>query len=58
MNAKKTPVSVKVYEPMSGDWRIQKESHPHRQETSHQAQWEITVPPGKKVSLTYTVQTK
>ncbi|MDY0375972.1 MAG: DUF4139 domain-containing protein [Desulfobacterium sp.] len=58
MNAKKIPVSVKVSEPMSGDWRIQAESHPHRKETSHQALWEITVPPGKDVSLAYTVQTK
>ncbi len=58
MNAKKVPVTVKIYESMAGDWRIQKESHPHKQETAHQALWEIQVPPEYQTTLTYTVLTK
>ena len=58
MNAKKVPVTVKIYESMSGDWRIQQESHPHKKETAHQALWEIQVPPENQIALTYTVMTK
>ncbi|WP_202944675.1 DUF4139 domain-containing protein [Desulforapulum autotrophicum] len=58
MNAKKVPVTVKIYESMPGDWHIQKESHPHKKETAHQALWEIQVPPENQIALTYTVKTK
>ena len=58
MNAKHVPVIVKIHEPMSGDWRIQTQSHTHKKENAGQALWEIQVPPEKETVLSYTVQTK
>jgi len=57
-NAKKTPVNITVSEPVPGDWRITKSSHPHTKKSSNLALWTINVPPGQKVALNYTVETR
>jgi len=57
-NAKKIPVNIIVSEPVPGDWRITKSSHPHTKKSSNLALWTIKIPPGEKVALTYTVETR
>ena len=52
-NAKKEAVTVTVQEPMPGDWKINSESHPHVKSASNTAVWQIDVPAGGKVTLTY-----
>ena len=52
-NAKKEAVTVTVQEPIPGDWKILKESHPSEKATSNTAVWKISVPPEGKTSLTY-----
>jgi hypothetical protein len=57
-NAKKEAVTVTVQEPIPGDWKILKESHPSTKATSHTAVWKIDVPAEGKATLTYRVQVK
>ena len=57
-NAKKEKVIVTVQEPISGDWKIINESHPHTKMNSHFATWKIEVPAEGKTTLTYRAQVK
>lgn len=52
-NAKKEAVTVKVQEPMPGDWTVLSQSHPHSKGASNTAVWEITVPAEGKTTLNY-----
>lgn len=57
-NAKKEAVTVSVQEPIPGDWKMLKASHPHVKATSNTAVWKITVPAEGKTTLNYRVQVK
>jgi hypothetical protein len=57
-NAKNEAVTVKVSEPMPGDWQIQSESHPHTKAAANTAVWDITVPAEGRTVLTYRVLVK
>lgn len=57
-NAKNEAVTVKVQEPIPGDWEIVSESHPHRKETSGTAVWDIKVPADGKAILKYMIQVR
>jgi hypothetical protein len=57
-NAKKEKVTVTVQEPISGDWKILSESHPHNKANSHLAVWKIDIPAEGKTTLTYRAQVK
>ena len=57
-NAKKEAVTVTVQEPIPGDWKMLKASHPHDKVTSNTAVWKITVPAEGKAVLNYRVQVK
>ena len=57
-NAKKEKVTVTVQEPISGDWKILSESHPHSKANSHLAVWKIDVPAEGSTTLTYRAQVK
>lgn len=52
-NAKKQKVTVTVQEPISGDWKITSESHPHIKANSHLAVWKIDIPAESSTTLTY-----
>lgn len=52
-NAKKEAVTIKVQEPMPGDWRVLNESHPHIKGSSNTAVWNVTVPAEGSTTLTY-----
>lgn len=57
-NAKDEAVSVKVVEPVPGDWELLNESHPHKKESSNTAVWRIDIPARGKVIMTYRVRVK
>ncbi len=57
-NAKDEPVTVKVAEPMPGDWQILSESHPHTKAAAGTAVWEIPVSAEGKSTLIYRVQVR
>ena len=57
-NAKKEAVTVKVVEPMPGDWQMLQESQPHQKDAAHAATWKIKVPAEGSATLTWRVRTK
>jgi hypothetical protein len=57
-NAKDEAVSVHVVEPVGGDWRITRSSHPSRKESATAVSWDLPVPAGGKSVLEYTVRTR
>ncbi len=56
-NTKAKPVTVRVSEPISGDWEISKENLPHTKATSGAAEWTVPLPPKGEMVLEYTVKT-
>ena len=57
-NAKEQPVTVKVVEPMPGDWEIVSASQPHEKGEAHAAVWQLQVPAGGKQTLEYAVRVR
>lgn len=57
-NAKKEAVTVKVVEPMPGEWQMVQESQPHRKDAAHAATWNVKVPAEDKAILSWRVRTK
>jgi hypothetical protein len=57
-NAKKEAVTVKVQEPMPGDWEMLSESHPHAKEAAGTAVWQVPVPAEGTAVLTYRVRVR
>jgi hypothetical protein len=57
-NAKKEAVTVKVQEPMPGDWEVLAESHPHVKEAAGTAVWKVPVPAEGTAVLTYRVRVR
>ncbi|MGB2832605.1 MAG: DUF4139 domain-containing protein [Methylotenera sp.] len=52
-NAKKEKMTVVVQEPISGDWTISAENHPHKKVNSHLAVWKVEVPAESNTTLSY-----
>jgi hypothetical protein len=57
-NGKEQAVTVKVIEPMPGDWEIISEDQPHAKGDAHSAVWQIQVPAGGKQALEYAVRVR
>ncbi|MDP1646083.1 MAG: DUF4139 domain-containing protein [Thiobacillus sp.] len=57
-NAKPEAVTVKVREPMPGDWTMVNESQPHTKAASGTAEWRVLVPAEGKVTLSYRVRVR
>ncbi len=57
-NAKDVQVTVKVVEPLPGDWEILSESRPHTKETAATAVWLIDVEAKQEATLTYRIQVR
>ncbi len=57
-NAKTEAVTVRIAEPMPGDWEMLSESHPHQKETAGTASWLIKVPAEGSTTLTYRVRVR
>jgi hypothetical protein len=54
-NAKKTPETVVVREPVPGDWTMLEESASHAKVAAGTAEWKITVPAEGSSTLKYRV---
>ncbi len=57
-NQKDTPVTVRVVEPLGGDWTMLETSLPNRKTTAFESQWQVEVPAGGETVLTYRVRVK
>ncbi|HEX8986834.1 MAG TPA: DUF4139 domain-containing protein [Rhodocyclaceae bacterium] len=57
-NAKDEPVTVRVQEPMPGDWEIVQESQKSTRESARVAAWNVTVPADGAAVLEYTVRVR
>ncbi len=57
-NAKQEAVTIKVVEPMPGDWEVVEESLPHQKATAGTAIWEVEVPAEGEAVLTYRVRVR
>ena len=57
-NAKKEAVTVKVVEPIPGEWKIIEESLPHEKTSANSAMWQVSVPADGKTELQYKVRIK
>ena len=57
-NAKTEKVVVTVVEPISGEWQMLQESHPHRKANARQAVWDVPVPAEGKAMLSWRVRVK
>lgn len=57
-NAKDEAITVRVLEPLFGDWEIVQENHRSTKESSSAAAWNISVPAGGSAMLEYTVRVK
>ena len=55
-NAKDVAVTVKVVEPVPGDWEMLSESQRHAKGDAHSAAWLVNVPAQSKVTLDYSVR--
>lgn len=57
-NFRDTPASLKIIEPMQGEWEIKKSSHDFRHVNVREIEFEMTVPARGKTTLTYTYARK
>jgi hypothetical protein len=57
-NAKEEAVTVKVQEPMPGDWEMVQESQKHTKESARVASWNVPIPAGGTTVLEYAVRVK
>ena len=57
-NAKKTPVTVTVLEPIPGDWQVLESTLRHDRADAHTARWRVTVPAGGGQTLAYRVRVR
>lgn len=55
-NHKKEAVTVRVIEPVPGDWKMLSASHDHRKTSSRTAEFAIPVPKDSEAVITYTVR--
>ncbi len=57
-NAKPEAVTVKVREPIPGDWKMLESSHPQQKVSANLAEWEIKIPAESETVLTYRVRVR
>lgn len=57
-NAKDEAVTVRIVEPIPGDWEILQENHRSVRESARTASWSIRVPAGSSAVLEYTARVR
>ena len=57
-NAKDEAVTVRVQEPLPGDWEMLQESQPHTRESARVASWNVAVPAGGAAVLDYGIRVR
>jgi hypothetical protein len=55
-NHKKEDITVKVVEPVPGDWQMLSSSHPHAKGDAFSAVFKVPVPKDWEAKLTYRVR--
>ena len=57
-NHKDVPVTVRVIEPLGGDWTMLQNSHPFKKTSAFEAEFQVPVAPGQETVLSYRVRVK
>ena len=57
-NARDEAVTVRVQEPLPGDWEMLQESQQHTKESARVAAWNVAIPAGGATVLEYSVRVK
>lgn len=57
-NPRREAVTVRLQEPIPGDWTMLAESLPHTKPSANLAEWQVTVPATQETELTYRVRVK
>ena len=57
-NARDEAVTVRVQEPLPGDWEMIHESHRSTKESARLVSWNVDVPAGGSAALEYTIQVR
>lgn len=57
-NARSDAVTVKIQEPLPGDWEILQQSHPHTKQSANSALWQVKVPAEGSATLSYRLRLK
>ncbi len=57
-NARQEAVTIRVQEPIPGDWMMISESQPHTKSSANLAEWLVKVPTNQKTILSYRVRIK
>jgi hypothetical protein len=55
-NRKDDPITVRVIEPIGGDWTMLQNSHPYKKTAAFEAEFQLPVRAGEEVVLTYRVR--
>ena len=55
-NHKEKDVTVGIIEPLLGNWQIIKSTHPYQKVDAFTVKFQVNVPPGQQVKLTYRVR--
>jgi len=55
-NHKKEGITVRVVEPIPGDWKILETTHPYEKEDSRTAVFPVKVDPDREVKIRYRVR--
>lgn len=55
-NHKEQEVQVGVIEPLSGNWQVISESHPHKKLDAFTIRYDVTVPPDAEVKVQYRIR--
>lgn len=55
-NHKEEPVTIKVVEPIWGEWKVTEASHPHTKKDANTLEFNVPVPPDSESVVTYTVR--
>jgi hypothetical protein len=57
-NHKDVPVTIRVIEPLGGDWTMLQNSHPFQKASAFEAEFQVPVAPGQEALLSYRVRVK
>jgi hypothetical protein len=57
-NQKSEPATVRIMEPVPGDWEVLSASHKYEKADAHTLRFDVAVPQNKEVKVTYRVRVK
>jgi hypothetical protein len=57
-NHKNEPATVRVLEPLPGDWEVLSASHKHEKADAHTLRFDVNIPKNGETKITYRVRVK